>query len=119
MKEAIVSILGCSLVVPFVAASAAGASDPIAEKILKLYPQADTDGDGVLSSAEEAALSRMVLKRFPQADADRDGVLSDAEKQTSGRSIKTGSPRSVVRQVRKSACGWPSATIWQTPKTKP
>ena len=58
------------------------ANDAIKKKILKLYPQADTNGDGMLSAAEEAALSRKVLKRYPKADANGDGVLSDAEKQT-------------------------------------
>jgi len=57
-------------------------NDAIKKKTLELYPQADADGNGVLSDAEEAALSRRALKRFPQADKDGDGILSNAEKQT-------------------------------------
>lgn len=63
------------------ASSVVSANDAIKKKALELYPQADTDGDGVLSDEEEAALSRQALKRYPQADRDGDGVLSDAEKQ--------------------------------------
>ncbi len=111
MKKAIALVFGSSLVVSLIAASPAGASDPIAKKILELYPQADTDGDGVLSSAEEAALSRMVLKRFPQADADRDGVLSDAEKQTLLR-------RAAAKARQKPGSGNPSPANVATAGTK-
>ena len=57
------------------------ASSSLEKQILKLQPQADKNGDGKLSKAEEAALDRMILKRFPQADADGDGVLSIKEQQ--------------------------------------
>ncbi len=70
--------------------SPVNANDAIKKKTLELYPQADTNGDGVLSDAEEAALSRQALKRFPQADRDGDGVLSDAEKQ---RLLRTAANR--------------------------
>ena len=63
------------------ASAVVSANDAIRKKALELYPQADTNGDGVLSDEEEAALSRQALKRFPQADRDGDGVLSNAEKQ--------------------------------------
>jgi hypothetical protein len=43
--------------------SAVNANDAIMKKILELYPQADTNGDGVVSDSEEAILSRQVLKR--------------------------------------------------------
>ena len=56
------------------------ADDAIKKQILKLFPQADTNKDGVISDEEEAAVSRQALKRYPQADKDGDGVLSDAEK---------------------------------------
>ncbi len=61
--------------------STVNANDAIKKKILELYPQADTNGDGILSDAEEAVVSRQALKRHPEADKDGDGVLSDAEKQ--------------------------------------
>lgn len=55
------------------------ASSSLEKQILKLQPQADKNGDGKLSKAEEAALHKMILKRFPQANADGDGVLSIKE----------------------------------------
>ena len=55
--------------------------NPLEKQILRLQPQADKDGDGKLSRAEEEALNRMILKRFPEADKDGDGVLSIEEQQ--------------------------------------
>ena len=75
-----VRFVGSAIAVLF-AISVVNANDAIKKKVLELYPQADTNGDGVLSDVEEAAVSRQALKRFPQADRDGDGVLSDAEKQ--------------------------------------
>ena len=51
------------------------------EKILRSFPQADRNNDGVLSEEEEAAVSQRVLQRYPQADQDGDGMLSETEKQ--------------------------------------
>lgn len=51
------------------------------KQILKLAPQADTNGDGKLSKEEEAALNKTFLKRFPLADKDGDGILSPKERQ--------------------------------------
>jgi len=59
--------------------AAAHAQDDIRQQILKLFPQADTDKDGAISDAEEAAVRRQVVKRYSRADKDGDGVLSDAE----------------------------------------
>jgi hypothetical protein len=67
------------VIVAISAFSSVHADDAIKKKIMELYPQADTNKDGVISDEEEAALSRQVLKRYPQADKDGDGVLSDAE----------------------------------------
>ena len=61
--------------------STMAAGNPLEQQILKLQPQADQNGDGKLSEAEEAALHEMILNRFPQADADGDGVLSIKEQQ--------------------------------------
>ena len=61
--------------------STMAADNPLEKQILKLQPQADKNGDGKLSKAEEAALHEMILKRFPQADADGDGILSIKEQQ--------------------------------------
>ena len=89
--------------------SIANADDALKKKTLELYPQADTDGDGVLSDAEEAALSRQALKRFPQADKDGDGVLSDAEKQrllrTAAKRAKQKPPNPTPASAQASAPG--------------
>ena len=55
-------------------------AETFAEKILRSFPQADRNNDGVLSEEEEAAVSRRVMQRYPQADQDGDGVLSEPEK---------------------------------------
>ena len=67
-------------VAAIVSSSSVRADDSIRQQILKLFPQADTNDDGVISDSEEAVVSRQALKRYPQADKDGDGVLSEAEK---------------------------------------
>ncbi|MCP4480974.1 MAG: alpha/beta hydrolase fold domain-containing protein [Planctomycetaceae bacterium] len=74
------------------------ADDTNKEQILKLFPQADTNGDGVLSDSEEEAVFQKALKRFPNADKNQDGVLSEAEK------------RIILRQIEKKKKTGPSAT---------
>ena len=71
--------LVCLAIVLLIASSSAHADDAVKQQILKLFPQADADKDGVISDAEETAIRRQVVNRFPQADKDGDGVLSDAE----------------------------------------
>ena len=68
------------------------ASNPLETQILKLQPQADKNGDGKLSQAEEAALMKMILKRFPRADSDGDGVVEALSEVviTAGRDITFG-----------------------------
>ncbi len=80
MKKRTTRTLASFAVVLLIGSSCANADDAIKKQILKLFPQADTNKDGVISDEEEAALGRQVLKRYPQADKDGDGVLSDAEK---------------------------------------
>ena len=84
------SLLLCFVSLTISAFSVVTANDAIKKKALELFPQADTNGDGVLSDEEEAAFSRQALERFPQADRDGDGVLSDAEKQ---RILRTAANR--------------------------
>ena len=79
MKKVVALTAVCSLVALAIAASYADSNDSVAKRILEIYPKADTNGDGVLSSSEQAALNRLVLWRFTQADADKDGVLSRSE----------------------------------------
>lgn len=59
---------------------------PLAQ-VLKEHPEADTDGDGKLSSAEHEALmakeqehvGKILFKHFPEADTNGDGVVSREE----------------------------------------
>ena len=98
--------LVCFLAFTISVSTVAGASDALKKKALQLYPQADTDGDGMLSDEEEAAFSRQVLKRYPQADRDGDGILSDAEKQRllqiAANRMKNRPANATGKQVGKS-----------------
>ncbi len=80
MKKAIALTATCALVTFALLASHTSADDAIRQQILTLFPEADTNKDGAISDAEEAAVSRQALKRYPRADRDGDGVLSDTEK---------------------------------------
>lgn len=68
--------LGCS-----VCGMSPSRGEPFGEKILRYFPQADVDKDGVLSEAEEAAVSQRAIQRFPEADLDGDGLLSKKERE--------------------------------------
>jgi hypothetical protein len=109
MKKVIALVFGSALAATLIAPSPARADDAFAKKILELSPQADTNGDGVLSSAEEAAQTRTIIGKFPRLDRDGDGVLSDAEKQTLLRIV-------AVREKRKPGSGEPSPAIPTTDK---
>lgn len=69
----------CFAMISMLFATQVNANDKIKAQILKTFPQADRDGDGVLSKQEYNAVLKQALKRFPQADRDGDGVLSVAE----------------------------------------
>ena len=79
-------------------------NDNFAKKILSSQPQADRDGDGVLSASEEAAVVQQILKRYPQVDRDGDGTLSDSEKQNLVRmsANRTKKSRPAVRTLRST-----------------
>ena len=68
------------VIASMIAAVKANRIDDIRTRILRLFPRADTNGDGVISDKEEAALGHLVLGSYPNADADGDGVLSRQEK---------------------------------------
>lgn len=72
-------LVATALLLAWAASPSIAADNPLEKQILMLQPQADKNGDGKLSKAEEAALTQMILKRFPQADKDGDGVLSIKE----------------------------------------
>jgi haloalkane dehalogenase len=95
------------------------ANDTINEKILQLYPEADTNGDGVLSDAEEAALSQQAIKRYPEADANGDGVLSDTEKQELLRTFANGARRkrasTTTDKTKKAAAQEVRPGVFRTP----
>ena len=77
-------------------------NDNFAKKILSSQPQADRDGDGVLSASEEAAVVQQILKRYPQVDRDGDGTLSDSEKQNLLRMSANRTKKSRPAGSRKS-----------------
>ena len=85
MKKTIALNSACFAILLILGGTPCSANDGIKEQILELFPQADTNNDGVISDAEEAALSRQALKRSPKADKDGDGVLSNVEKQAQFR----------------------------------
>ena len=68
------------VIASLLAVARANRGDDVRTRILRLYPQADTNADGVISEKEEEALCRQVMVKFPKADADSDGVLSTKEK---------------------------------------
>ena len=80
----------------------ATANDDFAKKILNSHPQADRDGDGVLSDSEQAAVVQQILKRYPQVDRDGDGKLSDSEKQNIIRMSANRTRKSRPAGSRKS-----------------
>ena len=96
MKKKFALNFACFPILLLIGASIVNADDATKKQILKLFPQADANKDGVISDEEEAALSRQVLKRYPQADKDGDGVLSDAEKKALLRQAAK-EPRRTIR----------------------
>jgi hypothetical protein len=106
-------ILITSLMLAWTTSPSIAASNPLEKQILKLQPQADKNGDGKLSKAEEAALNKMILKRFPRADADGDGVLSNKEWQAVMRQATIRAKR---QGGQKSDAGTNQAK-WRKPPT--
>jgi hypothetical protein len=109
MRKYAVIITGLA-VASLVVASFTYADDGVKRQILKLFPQADTDEDGVISDTEEAAVRQQIVNRFPQADKNGDGVLSDAE-------VKTVLRQAARRSVQKEPISGKSRT--DTASTKP
>ena len=81
MKKTLAFNSACFAFLLILGASSCSANDGIKQQIFELFPQSDTNKDGVISDAEEAALSRQALKRYPKADKNGDGALSTSEKQ--------------------------------------
>lgn len=71
-----VGVLGCLMG----SVSFLKAEDTMSAMILRYFPQADMNKDGVLSEKEEAFVSRQAMQRYPKADLDQDGTLSEEEK---------------------------------------
>ena len=70
----------CIAISSLIAVAKVNTKDDIKTRILRLFPDADTNGDGVISDKEEAALARRAIARHPKADANSDGILSTKEK---------------------------------------
>lgn len=90
--------------------SVVSADDATKQQILKRFPQADRDNDGVLSEAEKAIVSKQILKRFPQADRDGDGQLSTAEKQATLSMAANRAKRPTGNSKPQTAKGQPAPT---------
>ena len=80
MKAKSSLFFACVVIASLLAVAKANTGDEIRTRILRLYPQADTNADGVISDEEEEALGRHAMAKYPKADADGDGVLSIKEK---------------------------------------
>ncbi len=107
MKQSTAPKFVCFAILLVSGVSTCNANDEIKKQILKFFPQADTNKDGVISDAEEAVVSRQALKRYPIADKDGDGVLSDAEK------------RALLRAAANRARRKPAGTATNKTKKKP
>lgn len=91
------------------AVSVVHANDEFQTTVLKLFPQADANGDGVLSDAEETALSQRVLNRYPKADQNGDGVLSDDEKKRMLRMAANRAKSHMPKNAMKPNAAKPNA----------
>ena len=110
-KTKITKIVATALMLAWTTSPSIAEGNPLEKQILKLQPQADTNGDGKLSKAEEAALNKMIMKRYPQADADGDGVLSVKEQEAVIR-------RATARAKRQDG-QTPGAEVEETEGLKP
>ncbi len=102
MKKLIALLFTCSIGVSTLP-TYAQVNDAFKKKVVEVYPKTDTDGDGVLSHAEEAAVTRRILKRFPNVDQDGDGVLSSKEKQTLLRMAANRAKRTADQDIPEAA----------------
>lgn len=111
MKKTIARVLVCGFVAVTISVSSADSNDEIAKRILEVYPQADTNGDGLLSPPERAAVNRIALKRYPQADADNDGKLSVAEQEALLQKIAKPESRHSANEVPAPVQMAPTASV--------
>ena len=132
MKKTLALKCVCFAMLLMIGASTCSADDNIKKQILKFFPQADTNKDGVISDAEEAVVSWQALKRYPKADKDGDGVLSDAEKRALLRAAANRAKRQSANTTTSKAKKKPSFAnvkygeherqvfdIWLADTTKP
>ncbi len=107
MKKTFALNFTCFAIVLLMGSSTVIADDAIKKQILKFFPQADTNKDGVISDEEEAVASQRALKRYPKADRNGDGVLSDTEK------------KALLRAAANRAKRKPASTTTDKPKKNP
>lgn len=80
MKKVTLFALGCALSAAVPATS--GAEDvlpALSQRVLAKFPQVDRNKDGKLTGREWAVVQKGLLRNHPDADADGDGTLSQAE----------------------------------------
>ena len=87
MKTTLFAIFTFAIITLLVV-SQLSSDDRIKRQILQAFPQADLDGDGLLSDREFKAVCDRALKNYPQADLDGDGVLSVREQAALLRKVR-------------------------------
>ncbi|MFL2928183.1 MAG: alpha/beta hydrolase fold domain-containing protein [Opitutales bacterium] len=68
-----------TLLLTAVVCTSVASESSLDNQILKIKPEADRNGDGLLSNAEKAAMKKMIMKRYPRSDSNGDGDLSEKE----------------------------------------
>ena len=83
----------CSIaIVLLLALPAADANARLSKKRLALYPQADTNGDGILTAAEEDAVNRRALQRYFRTTPGRRNTAATGKLRIVGRASQPLSP---------------------------
>ncbi len=79
---------------------AAAANAPLREKRLALYPQADANGDGILTDGEEDAMSRRILQLISPSPRGRRNTAGAGERWIGGKSVTTAVLGLRIRDLR-------------------
>lgn len=95
---------GSITIVLLFALPTADANARLSKKRIALYPQADTNGDGILTDAEEDAVSHRALQTYPFAARGRRNTTGAGKLRIGGQSVKTTVPGSEARDPQDPQC---------------